>query len=208
MSLPMSKLHITTRDHGNSLVLATAGDHVDAQGLRRTGPVPYWLWQSGEVAPPLTSESSAESRPCAAAGQRIGAGSGNRGAGAGTGVPALRMRAQECQQCHSTARRLRRHRSDALSPPLLPPSRVKRANHEVIRAALWKEGLAPGQHRYAVQRRAKESWPQHLFNMRWLGCRDDALTPSLSMIIGRAGLKVIRAGEQGGEQAMHLAWAT
>ena len=39
-----------------SLVWAAIGNHVDVQGLRRTGPAPHWLQCSGELAPSLTVE--------------------------------------------------------------------------------------------------------------------------------------------------------
>lgn len=39
------------------LVEATAGDHVDVQGLCITGPIPHWMWLSGELAPSLIMAS-------------------------------------------------------------------------------------------------------------------------------------------------------
>jgi hypothetical protein len=39
----MSMAHITTREHGDSLVRAAFGDYVDVQGLCRTDPAPHWM---------------------------------------------------------------------------------------------------------------------------------------------------------------------
>lgn len=75
----MPVAHITTREHGDTLVWAAARDHGDVQGLCRTGPVLHWLWHSRELAPPLTSGSIQESQPCAWPGQHSGAGCGGRG---------------------------------------------------------------------------------------------------------------------------------
>lgn len=33
-------------------------DHVDAQGLCRTGLALHWLWHCGELVPPLTGDST------------------------------------------------------------------------------------------------------------------------------------------------------
>lgn len=96
----MFVVQINAQDHRDSLVLATACVHVDVQGLCTTGPVPYWLWRSGELAPPLTSENSPESRMCASAGQHIGAGSGSRDAN--VDAPTLRAKTQEGHHCHSS----------------------------------------------------------------------------------------------------------
>lgn len=43
---------------GTSLVGVVTGDHVDVQQLCRTGPTPYWLWCSGELAPHFTRGST------------------------------------------------------------------------------------------------------------------------------------------------------
>lgn len=39
-----------------SLVGAATEDHVDVQGLCKTGPTPYCTWHSGELVPSLTSD--------------------------------------------------------------------------------------------------------------------------------------------------------
>lgn len=45
------------------LVEATAGDHVDVQGLHITGPMPHWMWLSGELAPSLIMASLGRAGP-------------------------------------------------------------------------------------------------------------------------------------------------
>jgi hypothetical protein len=49
----MSVVHITTIEHGDVSGGAAVEDHVAVQGL--------CLWQSGELAPPLTRSSAQES---------------------------------------------------------------------------------------------------------------------------------------------------
>lgn len=42
---------------------------------------PHWLWHSGDLVPPLTGDSTWESRPCASTRQHTVVGLGVRGAG-------------------------------------------------------------------------------------------------------------------------------
>lgn len=51
----MSIAHVTTREHWDLLDQGSCQDHVDIQGMCRTGPAPHWLGHSGEIAPSFTS---------------------------------------------------------------------------------------------------------------------------------------------------------
>lgn len=42
-SVSMFMAHITTREHGLSLVRTSTGDRVDIQGLCITGPIFHWI---------------------------------------------------------------------------------------------------------------------------------------------------------------------
>ena len=76
-----SVLILPLENMGTSLVGAAITDHVNAQGLCKTGSVPHWLWGYGDLVPPLTRNNILSSRPCALPRQHSGAGPGGGGVG-------------------------------------------------------------------------------------------------------------------------------
>jgi hypothetical protein len=61
----VSMVHIATRKHGDIPGWAAAGEHMDVQGLCRTGPALHWMRCSAELVLPLTGSSTRKSRLCA-----------------------------------------------------------------------------------------------------------------------------------------------
>jgi hypothetical protein len=84
---------------GMSLIGAAYWHHENVQGLYIAGPVPYWMWCSGELAPSLASGSTWENELCTSPGQHSTADPGGRG----VGEPALRVRVQGSWPSHLSA---------------------------------------------------------------------------------------------------------
>lgn len=77
----MSTAHIITREHGDSMVGAATGDHVDVQELCIVGSTPHWMWCLVEVAISLISGNTQESRSYTSHSQNSGAGPCGRSMG-------------------------------------------------------------------------------------------------------------------------------